>query len=613
MNRRRGAMALLCLLVSLTAAMVATAGNKAVPTPAPAFTAADLIAPSGDDWLGYNGNVYNQRFSTLRQINAGNVKNLKVAWRREMKPPGTKANKGEALFAEMTPVAHQGVLYMPDGKGNPWAIDGGTGEKIWATRLPQEKLVGLAAFGLLNRGAAIGDGKVYLAAPDASVRAFNQATGRMVWRKKVASKLLGHSFTNALTYYDGKLLTGSSGGDAGAPAFVIAMDAKTGRTLWKFNVIPQNRSDPGWNTWPAKRAFNGGGAMWNQLTVDPQLGLVYGGTGNPIPYSGVKRGRGQELFTESIIALDVNTGKLRWYQQLTHHDIWDYDSTNATILYDRGSFKGIAHAAKTGWVYAFDRRTGKPVNGLHEVPVSQAPRSNTYPTQPMPANGWGKFSQQCPQKSDFGGKWPMAPDGKPYKRIGCTYAAYDDTGYTLTMPSALGGANWPPSSYSRNTGYMYICSKDSYMSLKSIPAAKQRLAALGDFFQLDEGFLAGPDTNKRLARIDGRLVAMNLRTGRIAWQTKWKNDMCYSGVATTAGNLAFVGRNAGYLEAYNARTGKLLWRSPKLKAGVNAAPAIYSANGKQYVVVHAGGNSIVASTGVKPRLGASLYAFALPG
>jgi len=106
---------------------------------------------------------------------------------------------------------------------------------------------------------------------------------------------------------------------------------------------------------------------------------------------------------------------------------------------------------------------------------------------------------------------------------------------------------------------------------------------------------------------------MNLRTGRIAWQTKWKNDMCYSGVATTAGNLAFVGRNAGYLEAYNARTGKLLWRSPKLKAGVNAAPAIYSANGKQYVVVHAGGNSIVASTGVKPRLGASLYAFALPG
>ena len=205
----------------------------------------------------------------------------------------------------------------------------------------------------------------------------------MVWRKKVASKLIGHSFTNALTYYDGKLLTGSSGGDAGAPAFVIAMDAKTGRTLWRFNVIPQKRSDPGWNTWPAKRAFNGGGAMWNQLTVDPALGLVYGVTGNPIPYSGVKRGSGQELFTESIIALNVNTGKLRWYNQLIHHDIWDYDATNATILYDRGSFKGIAHAGKTGWVYAFDRRTGKSVSGLHEVKVPQAPRSNTYPTQPM--------------------------------------------------------------------------------------------------------------------------------------------------------------------------------------------------------------------------------------
>jgi quinohemoprotein ethanol dehydrogenase len=599
--------------VSLVVALAASAGQGAVSpiVPAPAFSAEELIAPSADNWLGYNGSVYGQRYSTLEEINASNVRNLRVAWRREMKPPGTKAKKGEALFAEMTPIAHEGVLYMPDGKGNPWAIDGGTGERIWATRLPTRKTVGLAAFGLLNRGAAIGDGKIYLAAPDASISAFNQATGRQVWRKVVANKLQGHAFTNALTYYDGKLLTGSSGGDAGAPAFVIALNAKTGRTLWKFNVIPQNRSDPGWNSWPAKRAFNGGGAMWNQLTVDPELGLVYGVTGNPIPYSGVKRGRGQELFTESIIALNVNTGKLRWYHQAVHHDIWDYDSTNATILFDRGELKGVAYAGKTGWVYAFDRRTGKPIHGITERKVRQAPRSNTYPTQPF-VNG-DKFSEQCPQKSDFGGKWPMAPDGKPYKTIGCMFAPYDDTGYTLTRPSALGGANWPPSAYSPDTGYMYICSKDSYMSLKSLPAQKQRLAALGDFFQLDEGFLAGEDTNPALARMDGRLVAMNLRNNRIAWQVKWPNSLCYSGVATTAGNLVFVGRNEGYLEAYHARTGKRLWRSPKLKAGVNAAPAVYSANGKQYVVVHAGGNAIVASTGVKPRLGASLYAFALRG
>ena len=611
MNRRRGALALLTLVASLVAALAASAGNRAVPTPAPAFTAEDLVAASGDNWLGYNGNIYNQRYSTLDQITASNVRNLRVAWRREMKPPGLKVKKGEALFAEMTPVAHEGVLYMPDGKGNPWAIDGGTGERIWATRLPQRKLVGLAAFGLLGRGSAIGDGKIYNAAPDASITAFNQATGRQVWRKVVANKLQGHAFTNALTYYDGKLLTGSSGGDAGAPAFVIALNAKTGRELWRFQVIPQKPSDPGWSSWPRKKAFNGGGAMWNQLTVDPELGLVYGVTGNPIPYSGVKRGRGQELFTESIIALDVNTGKLRWYRQLTHHDIWDYDATNATILFDRGSLKGIAHAGKTGWVYAFDRRTGRPLHGLKERKVPQASRSNTYPTQPIP-NG-DKFSAQCPQKSDFGGKWPMAPDGKPYKRIGCLYAPYDDTGYTLTRPSALGGANWPPSAYSPRTGYMYICSKDSYMSLKSIPPKKQRLAALGDFFQLEEGFLAGPDLHPGLRRIDGRLVAMDLRTNRIAWQVKWPNDMCYSGVAATAGNLVFVGRNGGYLEAYHARTGKRLWRSPKLKAGVNAAPAVYSANGKQYVVVHAGGNAIVAGTGVKPRFGASLYAFALPG
>lgn len=609
MKRRRGATTLLCVAVALGVTVAATAGNGAVPTPAPAFSAEELVAASGDNWLGYNGNVYNQRYSTLDEINAGNVRNLKVAWRTEMKPPGLKLKRGETLFAEMTPIIHEGVLYMPDGKGNPWAIDGATGERIWANRLPTRKLVGLAAFGLLNRGMAIGDGKVYLSAPDASVSAYNQSTGRLLWRKQVANKLHGHAFTNALTYADGKLFTGSSGGDAGAPAFVVALDAKTGRQVWKFNVIPQKPSDPGWNSWPTKKAFNGGGAMWNQLSVDPELGLVYGVTGNPIPYSGILRGKGQELFTDAIIALDMRTGKLRWYHQMIHHDIWDYDSTNATVLFDI-TIKGqerkvVAHAGKTGWVYAYDRATGKPIHGITERKVRQSPRSNTYPTQPFVTGD--NFVPQCPNRQKYAGA--KGPDGKPWKRVGCIFEPYDDTGFTLTRPSALGGANWPPSAYSPDTGYMYICANNTMGVFKSVPAAKQKLTHLGDFGQLEGGpTAAAPEPSS------GVFTAMNMRTNKIAWQVKFgARDMCYSGVAATAGNLVFLGRTGGYLEAYHARTGKRLWRSPKLKADVNAAPAIYTADGKQYVVVHAGGNGILALVGVKPRFGSSLYAFALPG
>ena len=188
MNRRRWVVIGLTLAASFAAVFAATAGNKAAPTPTPPFTPEELTAPSGDNWLGYNGNVYNQRYSTLSEITPANVKNLKIAWRTEMQLPGIKLKKGETNFAEMTPVIHEGVLYMPDGKGNPWAIDGSSGERIWSNRVQGRKLVGLAAFGLLNRGAAIGDGKVYLSAPDATIAAYNQSTGRLVWKKVVADQ-----------------------------------------------------------------------------------------------------------------------------------------------------------------------------------------------------------------------------------------------------------------------------------------------------------------------------------------------------------------------------------------------------------------------------------------
>jgi quinohemoprotein ethanol dehydrogenase len=596
--------------LSLAVAFAASAGSKAVsPVPAPAFTGAQLSALSGNDWLGYNGNVLNQRHSSLSQINARNVKNLRVAWSQRLQLPGTKVRRGQAaaVFAEMTPVAFGGALYLPDGKNNVWALDGASGERLWINRPKLPKLLGIFSTSG-TRGVAVGDGKIFMAAPPATLLAIDQQTGRRVWQKTTANPKIGHYYSNAPLYYDNKVITGSSGGDAGAPGFVTALNAKNGKELWRFQVIPQKPSDPGWGSWPTKRAYNGGGAMWNTPAVDPQLGLVYLVTGNPIPYSGIKRGPGKELFTDSILALDADTGKLRWYFQMVHHDIWDYDSTNAVILFNlriNGRMRqAIAHAGKTGYVYVFDRRTGKPIFGIPEVKVRQAPRSNTYPTQPIPVKG--KFSKTCPDREQWAGK--TAPDGKPY-RIGCLFTPYDDTQWLVTAPNALGGANWPPSAYNPRTGFMYICSKDSEYTLKAVPAEDQKLQKLGDFFQVEGLF---PEPGNPTVEYDGRLVAMNMRSNRVAWQQKWPGDLCYSGVLSTSGNLVFVGRNDGHLEAYHARTGRRLWRSPKLRGGVNAAPATYTVNGKQYVAVFAGGSGIAMFAGVKPFFGNRLYAFALP-
>jgi quinohemoprotein ethanol dehydrogenase len=603
----------LALVVAVNAAVVLTASaskEAAAPLPAPAFTPEETVAFPADNWIGYNGNGYNTRHSTLNQISTANVKALKIAWRQQMKIPGLKYKPGAfGTFAEATPVIYGGVIYVPDTGNNVWALDASTGERIWVHRTKQKKLAGLGA-SFPTRGLTVADGKVFLAAADASIQALNQSTGRVVWRKVVANNLAGHTFTNAPLYVDGKIITGSSGGDSGAPGFVVALNATNGRELWRFQVIPQKPSDPGWSSWPKKRAYNGGGAMWNVPAVDPQLGLIYLVTGNPIPYSGIKRGRGKELFTDSILALDMRTGKLRWHFQTTHHDIWDYDATNAAILFDlpiNGRLrKGIVHAGKTGFLYILDRQTGKPILGIREKKVPQAPRSNTYPTQPIPVGQ--PFSTVCPDWKFWKNK--KGPDGKKY-RVGCIYEAYDDTRFTVTAPAALGGANWPPSAYSPSTGYMYICSKDSEFVVKSIPAKKQKLQRLGEFGQI-EGLTPGEGIPTRPTH--GRLVAMNLRSNRIVWQVKWPKDLCYSGVLSTSGNLVFVGRNKGYLEAYDSRNGKLVWRSPKLKAGVNAAPASYTVNGKQYIAVFAGGNGIASVFGgIKPFYGASLYTFALPG
>ena len=406
------------------------------------------------------------------------------------------------------------------------------------------------------------------------------------------------------------LIIGTSGGDFGARCKVVAIDGKTGRIKWTFNVIPTGKQK-GAETWPKKRAYLGGGAVWAPLVVDPALGLVYVGVGNPVPYNGSVRGKGKELFTESVVALNMNTGQYRWHYQTVHHDIWDYDTAaNPLVAFDltiKGTErKAIASMGKTGWVYLLDRRNGQPILGIPEKKVPQSPVQHTWPTQPIPVGE--PFAAQCPPATWKNWK---APDGKKVK-IGCLFTPYNGKQYTAFAPAALGGVDWPPSSYSPRTGYMYVCSKDSSAAWKALPAKEAgKLKPLGNFFQI-EGLAAQKGSPAQHSQ--GKVVAMNMRTNRRAWTANFPSgDICYSGILSTAGGLVFVGRNNQTLQAYDDTTGKLLWTSPKLVASVAAPPMTYQVDGKQYVAVYAGGNGIASGYGTaKVKYGSDLYTFALP-
>jgi len=610
----KGIRALFVLLVvgSVVTAVAWSASTRTHEIqPIPAFTPAELTAEPTDNWTTARGDIYNRQYSALATITKANVKNLKIAWHTRVAIPTKGKPNFQGVSAEAEPVVYNGTMYMPDMKGNVFAFDAVTGERLWyyKPKYPKNFSAGLPT----SRGVVIGDGKVYMAQTDGAIVGLDQATGRVAWKRQVGNPKLGYFFTSPPTYINGMLVIGESGGDFGAACKIVALNAKTGQIKWTFDLIPTG-NQLGANTWPKKRAFLGGGAVWAQLPVDPALGLVYAGVGNPVPYNGNVRGEGKELFTESVVALDLNTGKHRWHYQTVHHDLWDYDTAaNPLVLFDlriKGQDrKAIANMGKTGWIYMLDRRTGKPILGIPERKVPQSAEQHTWPTQPIPVGQ--PFAKQCAPKKDWKG-W-KAPDGKPLGKIGCIFTPYNTKQYTVFAPAALGGVDWPPSSYSSKTGYMYVCSKDSSAAWKALPKSEAgKLKPLGNFFQI-EGLFVPPGSPA--LKTQGKVVAMNMRSNRRVWTQAFPvGDVCYSGILSTAGGLVFVGRNNGTFQAYDDRTGKLLWTSPKLIASIAAPPMTYTVDGKQYVSVYAGGNGVAASFGTaKVRYGSDLYTFAIPG
>lgn len=611
MKRSRALFALLAGVAVVAVAVVgyttASASTHGV-TPIPAFSVQQLTAEPSNDWLTSRGDIWNRQYSALTTINASNVSQLKLAWHTRVAIPGKKQNF-TGVSDEAEPVVYNGTMYMPDSKGNVYAFDAATGERLWyyTPKYPKGFAPGLPT----SRGIAIGDGKVYMAQTDGTVVGLDQSTGRLTWKTTVGNFKAGYFFTQPPTYVDGTLYIGTSGGDFGAASKVVALNASSGKLKWTFNVVPRKKGVFGADTWQ-KTDYDGGGAIWAPLALDPANNLVYVGVGNPIPYNGNARGRGKDLFTESVVALNMSTGKLKWYYQEVHHDIWDYDTAaNPLVLFNlniKGSDRqAVASMGKTGWVYILDRLTGKPILGINEKKVPQSAEQHTYPTQPIPVGQ--PFAEQCADKKTWS-KW-KAPDGKPVT-VGCLFTPYSTTHYTAFAPTALGGADWPPSSFSTKTGYMYICSKDSSSAWKALPKSQStKLQPLGNFFQID-GLFAPPGSPGR--KPVGKIVAMNMRTNTRVWSAAFPaGDMCYSGILSTKGGLVFVGRNSGQMEAYSDTTGKLLWSSPKYNQSIAAPAMTYAVNGKQYVAVYAGGNSISAGSGtVKVKYGSDLYVFALP-
>jgi alcohol dehydrogenase (cytochrome c) len=576
---------------------------KALIKPAPRFSMSDLAATPSDDWITNGGSTFNQRYSSLDEIDASNVSRLKGVWLTHLRKSAVAAK----YSAESQPLEYQGVIYVPTGEDDVFAISAETGEILWEHRANLDQTISVVCCGWESRGVALGAGKVYIGQLDGKLVALDQKTGQVAWETQVARWQDGYSITSAPLYVNGMVITGLSGGEFGIRGRVTAFDVRTGKERWRFYTIP-GPGETGGDSWPqGTDAYKHGGApVWQTPSVDPKLGMLYFTTGNAGPDNNGSKRPGKNLFAASMVALDVKTGKLRWAYQMVHHDIWDYDAPSPTILFDAKvngkDVHGIGEAEKTGWLYLLNRETGKPLFPSPEKPVPQEPRQKTWPTQPIPQYPPYVPHQISEKQYRQIVKQAQQSAGHKVKVIKATemYTPYWKTMVAFT-PGPQGGTNWQPSSYNPNTHMFYVCAQSGptgNTAETEKPAKQKDVAqqALGSTLTVGGGF--GANT--------GSFTAIDATTGRIVWQKRWV-ESCYAGSTTTAGNIVFIGRNDGRLQAYNATSGRLLW-SFQTGAGANDAPTVFERDGHEYVVFYAGGNALAAS----PH-GDNLWLFSLDG
>ena len=562
----------------------------------PAFDASDLAEPAGDNWPTAGGSLANDRYSSLDEIDTSNVKQLQGVWKTDLRNSGTEAK----YSGESQPVVYNGVIYVTTGKNDVFAVDVETGKILWQYEGNLDQKIDTICCGWLNRGVAIGDGKVYQGQLDGKVVALDAKTGDVVWTRQLVKWQDGQVITAAPVYADDRVYIGVVGADLGTRGFLEALDPDSGESIWRYYTVPAP-GEPGGDSWPAGDAYlHGGGAIWQAPAYDPDLGLLYFATGNAGPdWDGSVR-QGDNEWTASIVAIEAETGKFRWGFQQVHHDIWDYDAASTAVLFDASDGrKGVAQAGKTGWIYMLDRETGEPLYGIDEKPVPQDPKQHTSPTQPIPRNGAFIPHGPVPQSEVERIKKSFTPQMKGLEIVPAQ-EIFTPPGlgkFVAIMPGPQGGVNWNPISYNPETNHFYICSAVQTTGEMSIPGAQWKR---GEYYI--SALLAGAAYTES----SGTFTAIDALSGRRVWQKTFP-EACYSGTSTTKGNLVFLGRTNGELEAYDARNGQRLWNF-QTGAGANNTASFFEHDGKEYVVFLSQGNSLVAS----PH-GDELWLFGLDG
>lgn len=547
-------------------------------TPAAASPAAQTV-----NWRYYGSDLANTRFQGVDQINPSNVATLRPAWvfHTRLLDPATSF--------EDSPIIVNGTMYVSTGHDDVFALNAATGAVEWAYH-PESQMPPLSQLSVCcgedSRGVAYGDGKIFLVRLDAVLVALDAHTGKVTWQATVANWQDHFTMTMAPQFADGEVIVGLSGADYQTRDAVVAYGALTGSRLWTFHTTAAGP------TWEGTSWQTGGGAVWDNPAVDPGLGLAYVTTGNAAPdLYGAKRA-GQNLYTASLLALDLRTGRVRWYFQEVHHDLWDYDGPQPPMLFNvtvgGHTFPGVGHCNKNGNYYILNRATGQPLFPVTEKPVVTQPAwQNPWPTQPV-------SSVQ-----------PLTPMTVGPVATGVTAVPQ----YTppqqqqLAMqPAADGGCEWPPAAYSPRT-------RDVYYGANYVPALyKSKPGTTSGFGSTVGGPVPG-------AHLPYTIIgATSTVTGKVKWSIN-SATLDESGLAV-AGNLLFYGEDPGLFRAVNASTGARLWTfgdaSVPNAGGADGAPSVYMVNGREYVVDVFGGDKQSREITGKSPVGDAVIAFALP-
>ena len=532
--------------LSLAGASLSPAWSQSKGAPATPVTQEQLNAAAGDEnnFLHTNGNYDQTRYFPGKQINTSNVGKLHPAWIFQ-----TEVKESQ----ETTPIVVNGVMYVTTSFDHVYALNAKTGEEYWHYTHAMGPITTYCC-GPNNRGVAVYDDKVYLATLDSKLVALDAKTGSIVWQTQIADPTLGYSETMAPTAVNGKILIGTNGGEYGIRGFVRAYDAKTGKLIWNFDTTAE-KSVGVWATHDAtghdmhrdieaekaQLAKTGdpyktvGGGVWQNPAVDLKLNRIFFVVGNPSPDLDGALRPGDNLYTESLVSVDLETGKYACHFQFIPHDVWDLDAVSPTVLVDAKDKDGnvvpaVIHGNKIGNVFVNSRKDCSLI----------------------------RFSQPMVSQE---GMWTL-PTAEGARML----------------PGANGGVEWSPMAVNPELGLTYAVNLHQPMTYQvqssPYPGGKLWLGGAFKVIATEESF--------------GNVTAVDYNTGKIAWQKKTPLPMM-GGALTTAGGLMFTGEGDGWFRAYDAKSGDVLW-SFFAGAGVNAPPASYSVDGKQYIVVGAGGN-----------------------